>query len=266
MVNVCSYSLFGEREFYYQCVPGIVRAHHHLWKGWELWVHTDSSIQHHRARFACAYADAGLLKLVHVEENFEVCRSMLWRMRPVWMPDVGYVCCRDIDALPCEKDRRMTEIFVQSGCAVHCFNDNQQHTSTMMGGMVSFFAPRTRELLSGFPTWESLMAASTTLGQPSGGHDQILMHHHVWPTVCFEACEHRLHGLVPHPESKVKYTSIDPVPLPDIHPALLGRTDGLIPYLGASGFYVQPVIDCFDTYGEPEITERIKKAESTVEP
>ena len=186
MRNIVSYALFtnhpeyGHRELYWQCVPAVILAHHVFYPEWEMRVHHDSSVNRPCGDVLRRYAAEGLVKLQYVEENVATCRSMLWRLLPLWDADAGYVICRDMDSLPTAKDRAAVNEFTASGKAIHELGDNQAH-SGLMGGMVGF-APgfKTKVEAIGVRSWSDFLAmgdanADFPMHVPSGGPDQILM-------------------------------------------------------------------------------------------
>ena len=89
------------------------------------------------------YRNQGLMRLVDCGSSQKVCLSMLWRLKPLWDNNVGYLLARDMDSLPLPKDRRAVEEFMKSGCIVHSLGDNRAHYG-LMGGMCGFNVPRMR--------------------------------------------------------------------------------------------------------------------------
>lgn len=256
--RVAAYAIFGNRDFYWQHIPALVRAHHQLFKGWELRLYHDSTIHSPRAKLIRAFAAANLISLHYHEENKGNCRSMLWRMLPIWDDDVDYVICRDVDSLPTMKDRRAVEQFIQSGAALHCINDNPSHTTPVMGGMCGFHAPQFRKILG--MTWEQMCATRQDLNATMGGTDQILLVHQAWDKCFPNVCEHRFAGYKADPRCKASYTSMENIAIHGV-PEALSATDGLLNFLGQPGYAVQKAMDMFDELGDPAVTEKIQLAE-----
>lgn len=260
MRKLASYSLFGDRPLYWNSLRGLVWAHHNLFPGWELRIYHDSSLEKEQGKLAHAYAASNLVNLVFAEENKQPCRSMLWRLKPLWDDDVEWVLARDIDSLPTGKDRRITEVFLASGAAVHCFNDHPQHTAVMMGGMVSFNAPEFRKI-TGLESWEEMISLCPYLGNATGGADQMLMHDHLWPRVKSRVCEHRFCGMCADVEAQVSYTKVGDPPIADVPAKILDESDSLIPFMGCPGYDVSAVVEYFKRNGNSETTTLILKAE-----
>jgi hypothetical protein len=270
MKKVASFALFGHhvahstRQFYWDHLPALVRGHHNLYPDWELRVHVDSTYQEDRSRLLRAYEAAGLLAVVHCGENTACCRSMLWRMKPVWDGTVEYVVCRDMDSAPCAKDAKAIKQWIDSGATIHTINDNYQHTATMMGGMVGFKAPAFMAK-SPWKTWENMVDSYKGLEQPSGGHDQILMSNAIWNTYCPDVCAHRFAGLPFDAALKACFTKSSEEPLAGLSEKMCQESDTLMPYLGASSYEVPRACNIFDTYGKPEVRDRVLAAEKTAQ-
>jgi hypothetical protein len=268
---VASYALFGNhvshgtRQFYWDHLPSLVRAHHHFFGGWELRIHVDSTWKEDRSRLLQAYNDGGLLNMVYCEENKACCRSMLWRMRPAWDLDVSYVICRDIDSMPCPKDALAVKQWIQSGATIHTINDNPQHTATMMGGMVGFKVDQFQQKCP-WPSWEAMVESYEGLERPSGGYDQMLMSDRIWHLYYPDICSHRFAGLPADPKLRACCTIAEPYTVPENSPGLCRQADAMMRHLGASSYDIPAACKLFDTYGNPAVRERVLNAEKSVKP
>jgi hypothetical protein len=266
MKKVASYALFGNhvahgtRQFYWDHIPAAVRAHHNFYPDWELRFHVDSTYHDDRSKLLRAYEKAGLIKVVHVEENIACCRSMLWRMLPVWDPEVSHVACRDLDSAPCPRDYKCLMQWIESGAAISVINDNYQHTVTMMGGMVGF---RTDKFLAKcpWPSWIAMIEAHEGLHLPSGGYDQILMSNSIWNHYYPDVCAHRFAGM---PFDGRLTACFDKVPeghIEGLNPEMCRLADTLMPYLGASSYEIPRACEIYDTHGDPAVRDRVVTAE-----
>lgn len=260
--RIVCYAIFGHREFYWPHFPALVRAHHTLFKGWEMRVYTDSSIFSARAMMLRAYAKAGLVNVIHHEENKGHCRSMLWRCLPIWDENVDYVLSRDVDSLPTIKDRRSVEQFIQSGATLHVVNDNPAHTVPVMGGMCGFNAPKFREK-TGIKDWNDFVSRRTDLDATMGGTDQILLYFEAWQRCFPDVCEHRFAGYRTHEQATASYTTADVFPVEGVEGDMEG-TNGLINFLGAPGYGIQAAIDYFEKHGDQEFMRKLRDLESQV--
>jgi hypothetical protein len=262
MKLVASYALFGNhvshgtRQFYWDHLPSLVRAHHNFFPAWELRIHVDNTYKEDRSKLLRAYAAAGLLDLYYVEENIACCRSMLWRMRPAWDPAVDYVICRDIDSMPCPKDALAVEDWINSGAAIHTINDNPQHTVTMMGGMVGFKVSSFLKKCP-WPTWEDMITRYEGLEKPSGGYDQMLMSNMIWNLYCPDICSHRFAGMPADPGLRACFTSVEEPPMP-----WQQQANALMRHLGACSYDIPAACKLLDSYGNPKVRDRVLTVEN----
>ena len=133
-----SYSLFFSGLGYWDMIPLLLRMHHSLYDAeWEFVIH------HDRTDFSFYYGkaletmnEAGLVRLVKVNEPAVLCKSMMWRMLPVWDSKAEYVFCRDADSLLTSRQRACVQEFIDSGKGIHGINDNNEHNIPLMGGMI----------------------------------------------------------------------------------------------------------------------------------
>lgn len=263
---IVSYALFGNhvahgtRQFYWDHIPALVRAHHNLYPEWELRIHVDSTYKEDRSAKLRAYERSGLVKIVHVEENKACCRSMLWRMLPVWDAAATHVICRDIDSAPCPKDLKCIRQWMESGAALHTINANPAHSVTMMGGMVAF---QTDKFLAKcpWPSWEAMINAHSGLELPSGGYDQILMSNSIWSLYYPDVCSHRFAGMPHDPRLTACYSGVPDGPVEGLDGEMCRLADSLMPYLGTCSYDIPRACEIFDTYGKPEVRERVVTAE-----
>src|SRR5262245_22897171 len=96
----------------------VVRAHHSIWPGWELRIYYDDRVMSHSYfNVLVELEDADLIALRYGGKCESLCgaNGMLARMRPAFESGVDYVACRDIDSVPCPRDRRAVEEFIFSG-------------------------------------------------------------------------------------------------------------------------------------------------------
>ena len=186
-MNVISFSLFGTRQFNFEVV---FKSAWTFFPGWEVRVHYESGLLA-RAPVLEKLAKRGLIMLQDSGPSEHPCKSMLWRVKPLWDRSVDHFICRDLDSILMLKDRRMVETFMETGAAVHCVNDHPDHFVPMMGGMVGFnnrefwaeeFYRSWNDFVHDYPYWDF------------PGSDQGLMTARLWPRAQQSLCEHRLCG------------------------------------------------------------------------
>jgi hypothetical protein len=182
MMNVVSYSFFRSEHsgyesanagvargiFFLNFIRVLVRAHWAVWgEDWQLRIHHDDRVQ----EFPCFKAlqrmeAAGLLKLVDCGKAETLCGSMLWRLRPVWDPEV-----EEFVSHPDHPD-------------VHAILDSESHSGPLMGGMTAFNA---HYLRAQFVYPESFNTAAEAICKDRGidlnrhGADQRILNALIWP-------------------------------------------------------------------------------------
>lgn len=161
MHRVVSYSFFRHKDsayesercgeargkFFVNYLRAIVRAHHSVYPDFELRFHHDDRVTEYPYWKAMVrMADAGLLTLRYKGVAKFLCGSMVWRMDPIWDPEVSVVVCRDVDSLSTMRERQAVERWMESPAAIHAIHDSVSHRGAMlMGGMVSFKTARVRD-------------------------------------------------------------------------------------------------------------------------
>jgi hypothetical protein len=236
-MKVASYALFGNhvghgtRQFYWDHIPATVRAHHNLFPDWELRIHVDSTYHEDRSKLLRAYEKAGLLKVVHAEENIACCRSMLWRMMPVWEEGVTHVACRDLDSVPCAKDvevphevgrERSRPLRDQRQSGPLCHHDGRH------GRLPHRQVPRQKPVA----VLDQNDRGRGGLEKPSGGYDQILMSNQIWGRYYPDVCAHRFSGMSQDSKMTACFDAVPAGPVPGLNPAMCALSDSLMPYLG----------------------------------
>jgi hypothetical protein len=190
--------------FFVNYLQALVRAHHYSWPGWELWIHHDDRAKEF-AYFGClmSMAVSGLLRLIDCGKAETLCGSMLWRMKPVWDLEAGWVVCRDVDSLPMPRDRVMVEEADKADAVVHAVLDSESHSGPLMGGMVAFRAPRLRTALPYYKTWDDFMLRAKFHGIDMNKHgaDQRLLNLEIWPALRDHTLIHQRRQDIQYPEA-----------------------------------------------------------------
>jgi len=261
--RVISYSLFwaGKDEhalLYCNGLRAICRAHHTLFPDWEWRIYHDSTISKCPvASVLLKYAEAGLVNLVRMGGQKEICRAMIQRMKPAWESGVEITLCRDLDSLPTPREAMAVRQFVESEAGMHCITDHPQHGIPIMGGLCGFRSQILRNLTQ-LGSYEALIAGEPLARQ---GDDQRLLMKKVWPMMRNSMCEHRFSGFEPSPHAIKSYTSPSPLDLPWVPCGVLEGGDALLPFMGAPGFDTQTAVDFYNKNAPSEVVERISKSE-----
>lgn len=264
-MNIIAYCVFGEAPHYRLALPAIVRAHHHIFPGWQLWLHHDEQ----DVSGWQGYVREGLLKLVNCAPYVNRGQAMLWRMKPIWDFNAEYVLCRDMDSLPMVRDRQMVEEFLSTICVAHTESDHREHSAPFMGGMCGFHAPRFRTI-TGLQSWDAFIrAGKNDLSAPTGGADQIHLYEVLWPVLERYTCHHRVRGTTGAPMlSKHVYKSVETKPLPDVLPGIIEHNDELSDFVGNNIFgpeTTEPLLAkikaLYAQHGDPALLGKIERAE-----
>lgn len=264
--RVVSLSIFNDHRFgaeFWRKMPeyvtNFVLAHHALFPGWELWIHHDEHLFHSNAGdVLCGLERRGLVKLVYMPSRPEQgkCERMLHRLAPAWDPDVAYVACRDVDAIPTWRDRQAVEEFIASGRTLGTIHDSIAH-GKIMGGLCHVNA---RELRRAKRTFEQFVAAAEFSDERWNEHgaDQEYLAA-ILPVWFPNVLEHSLFvaegeggvRVKPLPSwsgSEMRYDLGQPTPevVESVSEFVRAGSDGLINYMGASSYPTKAARDFYD--------------------
>lgn len=265
MKKVISLALFGEDNRYSQFLPAVIRAHHTLFpreEGWILRIHHDEHV--YTDKFGAmlhGLETRGLIELRYMGSGVPLCKAMLWRLAPLFDPEVEVTFCRDLDALPTPRDRACCEEFLASDKLIHTIHDSSSHDG-IMGGMSGFKA----SLRQHWPL-TSLEQVYSNAENPLPGQIEGKIEWHIHGADqdalnrVFDAQNLFIHRFK-HRKSTLAVTN---QPTPDaapegfFTPEILSRADSLAPHLGAAGFEIAPALEFYNQHGRH--TETIKEAE-----
>jgi len=118
-----------------------------------------------------------LLK-IHVNFLDPLCKSMLWRMRPIFNQNATHVLCRDADALGSYREAIAVQQWLESGEACLSLHDNQAHGG-LMGGMVGFDTAKFKAY-TGYQSWEQMVK---DYDLSKRGSDQHLLNQRILPKI-----------------------------------------------------------------------------------
>lgn len=96
------------------------------------------------------------LNLTINEEKPELCRGMIYRMKPIFTQDVSHVLCRDSDALGTYREAVAVQQWLESGEGCLSLHDNPSH-SGLMGGMVGFDTAKFKSY-TGYHSWDQMVS------------------------------------------------------------------------------------------------------------
>lgn len=181
---------------FWQHVRHLVWGYLSIFPDWELRIHHDLSLYNNfYGGVLLALEEQGFVRLVYKGEEPNICKSMLWRLDPLFDPEVAYVMCRDVDHFPTYREKVMTEQFIASGKALHCVQDTASHTCPMLGGLVGFNTKEARKVITASSVDELLISFSWPASKLNyHGSDQEFMNANMWPLLQSSSCMHSVRG------------------------------------------------------------------------
>jgi hypothetical protein len=283
MKKVISTALFGTKYSHY--LAAFVRGTLNLFpreEGWEIRIFIDDVVANNQYGEFLYYLEERDLVETQRMGSAEYTKAMLWRMVPVFDPNVDYVFCRDIDAAPMPRDRACCEQFIASDAVVHTIHDHNAHLG-IMGGLCGFKAPEFRKQ-TGIDSMDMLYLIANQSNEQWAKHgtDQDVLNRLLLAFDGPELLEHRYNGWFNGPDAfearavgsfphACKYTS---VPVPDKGPEwampggmnhplsrYMSRADRLGAHLGCAGYDHEAASKFWDEEGDPEIARLIKECE-----
>jgi hypothetical protein len=235
--------------FFMNFLATVVRAHHVAFPGWGLTIHHDDRVME-LPYFAALRKmhEKNLLKLEFMGKAETLAGAMLWRLAPLYDPEVEVVAVRDIDSLPMERDYKMLEAFVANPKATsHVLHDSESHSGPYMGGTSCFKAAAFR---AAFPkahfdreleVWKTRLVAH--------GADQHFMNQFIYPSMAYGLLIHSKRNTMPDR----CYRSLPALPQES-------ELDKVIKHVGAA-FAREPVLEITGRMLAPETKAMIEECE-----
>lgn len=160
----------GRGVFFVNYLRSLVRAHYAVYPDFQLWIHHDELAREFPYfKVLERMQERGLLKLIPMGPSEALCKSMMWRLLPIWNLSVDVVLCRDLDALSTPRERRAIDKWLASDRAISALHDSESHSSAaLMGGMVGFRCEWMRER---FVSWNAFIALAGKYGIDLSQHD-----------------------------------------------------------------------------------------------
>lgn len=179
--KIISYSLFGSRTtppwlfaFYLRGFVWNVKMNRLLYPDWQTHVEIDSeTFSDYDNIFNELQKHYGISYNVNIQEP--LCKSMLWRLKPVFWPDSELVLCRDADAITTLREAECVQEWQNSGKRLHGINDNPAHKLPLMGGMIGL---RCDAIRAEFGTWEHFMDNAGDLSKHGSDQKHIMCELH----------------------------------------------------------------------------------------
>jgi hypothetical protein len=170
--NVISYGLWGSSEKYIRPLLENVRIAPHVFPGWTIRVHVDSSVPTEAIQLL-KHGKAEIVDRSGASAKFY--ERLLWRFEVANDAHVQRFLVRDADSLLTVKERVAVDAWLKSACRFHLMRDFFTHTDLVLAGMwggTGGILPDLKEL------WASYKV--NTHGPSS---DQKFLGAKVWPTI-----------------------------------------------------------------------------------
>lgn len=275
-LKVNSYSIFGKN--YCDTIPLILRAHHALYPGWQLRIYHDKELDGIPYKQVLLQLNQlNIVKTIFVDQPVLKCRSMLWRMLPIWDPEVDYIFCKDADSLVTPRERRINEDFVRSNYVASGINDNPAHSIPLMGGMIGFNAKKFIEI-TGIKTFNQFisMAGFSDNEWQRHGSDQSFLNSKILPLIKNYTIIYRTFNGASNINGLSCVNSIPNIDIDIDAELILKYGDRCTNYIGACGtvgplnvdFYnilnqygCNTIFNFFDRYGNQEVNNIIRQVE-----
>ena len=182
-MKVISYSLFGhgkERQAncfdfnsYLRGLMVNLRLQRLLFPDWVIFLHVD------KATYEGFKELFDKLEIyISICEDAPLTKAMLWRLKPLFEPNIERIICRDLDSPLTYRDAQAVKMWELSGKGAHTITDSVSHNIPMMGGMVGFLKDNFPERV-GFKDWDSMVDSMN--GYEVKGADQDFLNRIVYP-------------------------------------------------------------------------------------
>jgi hypothetical protein len=133
MVNIVSYSLYGDNQKYtYNCVANVLIAQK-LFSDWEIRIYYDSTVPKNIIKFLHSAHNVNAIDMT--DHWLTPLDKMLWRNLAVDDVNADTVCIRDCDSWLSYREKNLIEEWLKSDKDLHIIRDHCYHSKHIMGGM-----------------------------------------------------------------------------------------------------------------------------------
>ena len=273
-MRVISYSLFGygkdkaancfEFNAYLRGLMVNIRLQRLLFPTWRIRVHLDQKTYNGFKRFWELLSEevhTNAIDIVICEEA-PLTKSMLWRLKPMFDPNVEMFICRDIEAPLMYKDVQAVTQWIDSTKVAHAITSSGSHNIPMMGGMIGFKKGILERLR--VDSWEQLVLGyNVGINYNIKGADQDFLNRRIYPAVATRQndsiMQHYFYGMADTFLDGYKTCSCPQLGThaDNCHLNIdvnisedLKETDHLCGHIGAAGYYEAPMHNFLLKYKE----------------
>ena len=233
-MNLISYVLFGSKAVYWRAIPFNIMANSVFYPGFRIRLYAaDDARSMPIYPFLESAARDHLIELVPIRGPYMGTTPSVWRMMPLWDPEVDILLTRDLDSVPRTDEVRADRVFMASEFCIHGIRANPQHDVLLMGGLSGFNRPRLIRRM-GILSYESYASANRRFLKGEKGCDQELLAIH-FSQMANAILETRINDTAPIQSGpatlpKEKYSNVD---LADVPQPVQDLCDRLTPFPGA---------------------------------
>lgn len=254
-MKAVSYSLFGYKKQYANCfdfssyLRGLmvnIRINRIIYPNWHNVLNIDSESYLPYEPIFKWLQNKGFLVVNICPDNEQLCRAMLWRLKPVFFADehqnwlYSHVLFRDADSVGTYREAQAVAQWIEEDKTIHCITDSISHNVYMMGGMTGA-RPEHFSFRMAVNNWTQLMDL-TGMDFARKGSDQDFLNKVVYPRCADSSTEHYVLGM-PHnlAEGNGRHYSIPDIDI-DVDRKFEADLNALGGHIGCSGYYETPMV------------------------
>lgn len=237
-----SYALFGynkERQencfdfnSYLRGFMDNVRLARLLFPDWKVVLNTDESTYN---AFKPLFDGIGIDVLKHPEAP--LCKAMLWRLHPAFMPnEYSHVICRDTDSPLTYREAQCVQFWVNREKGLHAITDSVSHGIPLLGGMIGM---RVDDWVMKFGyNWDDFMNIGGGMDFSGKGSDQTFLNNVVYPAFATKGSENIIQHYIKGYANTFLNGWYDKVP--DIELAIpyeMSESNNICGHIGSAGAY-----------------------------
>lgn len=159
-MNLISLTLFStQSRYWYTLLPALL-ANWELYPGWKIRLHLAGDARAHAAsKILDIITDqTDRLQVFEYGDAYQGTEPTIWRMRPLWDPNVERFLCRDIDSVPSTGELQSVNIWMRKAQPVQSIRSYHLHTTLLMAGLCGFATTPLKFLRDQVPSFENYVA------------------------------------------------------------------------------------------------------------
>jgi hypothetical protein len=174
-----------------------------------------------------------------------LCKAMLWRLLPIFEPNVERIICRDTDSPLTYREAQMVKEWENTPKVLHAITDSVSHNIPLMGGMIGL----TKHFRDRFQNLDNIL---DNRDYSLKGTDQDTLNAKLYPIYAAHGTEsiiqHYILGMPNTFLSGYRNSFIDE-PLENVN-EVYRQTNDTCGHIGAAGWYEAPMLKFLNRYDE----------------